>query len=491
MLSRITAFVVAVLLLTGSLVMAQQDRTCHENEFDCFTILVGKNASDNGAVYFAHNEDDYGKQLVNWFVQEERFYHEGEEVVLKNGGRLNQVERTNRFLWLEMPGMDFADSYMNQHGVTIGSNSCPSREDQPEITDGGIGYRLRGLMAERSVSARDAVRIAGELIERFGYTGSGRTYSIADPNEAWALSVVRGKHWVAQRIPDDAVMVLPNYYTMTSVNLLDKDNFMGSADLIDYAVKRGWYDPERDGEFNFRKAYADPGSLKHPGNINRAWGAYHLLKTGFTIDQEFPFTIIPYKKLGKKDLMDILAFHYENTPLDKSEGYTKGSPYELNGSMICGKATVYGFVAELRNWMPVDVGCLWWLAPQWPDIQPFIPWYAGMTSMPDEFARPGYFNSFADHYSPPEDIHVRDDHHAFWAFVNFSDLMNQHYGQMIPKVRRSKQQIESVLLGKQERVEAKAMKLYQEDPEKGNEFLTRMTHKLAKQTLKKTRKYLN
>jgi hypothetical protein len=47
-----------------------------------------------------------------------------------------------------------------------------------------FGYMLRRLLAERTKSAREAVLPAGELIEKFGYRASDRTYSIVDRNEA-------------------------------------------------------------------------------------------------------------------------------------------------------------------------------------------------------------------------------------------------------------------------------------------------------------------
>ena len=37
------------------------------NEYNCFSILVGKNVSVDGSVLFAHNEDDSGINLVNWY----------------------------------------------------------------------------------------------------------------------------------------------------------------------------------------------------------------------------------------------------------------------------------------------------------------------------------------------------------------------------------------------------------------------------------------
>ncbi len=459
-----------------------------QDEYNCFTVLVGKKASADGAVLFAHNEDDYGKQLVNWYVVPRKEYHEGTEFQLKGGALVRQFPFTSKYIWLEIPGMDFSDSYLNEYGVCIGSNSCSSREDKPDITNGGIGYNLRQLMAERAQTARDAVVMAGSLIEQFGYTGSGRTYCIADPNEAWALAVVKGKHWVAQRIPDDQVMIIPNNYTIAEVNLNDQENYLSCPDLIDYAVARGWYNPSVDGPFNFRKAYAAKNSISNPGNANRAWAAYHLFGTEFQLRDDFPFSFKPGKPVTKTFLMSLLRNHHEGTELDKSENYKNGSPYKLNGSMICGNGTVYGFVTELRNWMPVDLGCVMWLAPQWPDLQPFIPLYAGTTDFPDAFRRPGYLNTLHDHYNPPSDIHERNNHHAFWAFVNFSDLMNASYGPNIEYVRKIHLKPERKLITAQAAMEKKLLMIHTKSPQKCRETVTSLYGQMAIGALKVTRK---
>ena len=79
------------------------------------------------------------------------------------------------------------------------------RNRKSDVTDGGIGYMLRRLVAEKAKSAREAVTIAGGLVEKFGYTGSGRTYTLADKNEAWMMAIIQGRHWFAQRVPDDEV----------------------------------------------------------------------------------------------------------------------------------------------------------------------------------------------------------------------------------------------------------------------------------------------
>ena len=143
--------------------------------YNCFSILVGKDATTDGSVLFAHNEDDSGVNLVNWYKVPKLIHATGENILLINGGQLPQVDETFSFLWLEMPGQTFSDSYINEYGVTIASNACRSKEDSAELVNGGIGYYLRRIMVERAKSAKEAVRIAGSIVDSIGYASSGRT----------------------------------------------------------------------------------------------------------------------------------------------------------------------------------------------------------------------------------------------------------------------------------------------------------------------------
>ena len=159
-------------------------------------------------------------------------------------------ERVQRCGWAERSALE-RDYHDNEWGVAVTSDNCPSREDKPELTDGGIGYMLRRLVAQRARSAREGVLLAGRLVERFGYVDSGRTYVIGDPNEAWLCCVVNGKHWLAQRVPDGHVAMVANTYSIRQVSLDDKANVLACKDIVEYAEARGWYDPQRDGAFDF------------------------------------------------------------------------------------------------------------------------------------------------------------------------------------------------------------------------------------------------
>lgn len=148
----------------------------------CFTIVVGKGASADGCVLVAHNEDDGPPQVVN--------HKKGSQVVVGysqdskfSGVSVNQ--EIQNYIHSQMPNMDYSDSFLNQFGVCVTSNNCPSKEDKPEITGQGIGKEFRFNVATSAKNAREGVIYAGQLVEEKGYLDSGRTYIIADPCEAW------------------------------------------------------------------------------------------------------------------------------------------------------------------------------------------------------------------------------------------------------------------------------------------------------------------
>jgi dipeptidase len=494
-LARISLFVctVSLIYILSSVFFTAFSQNCPEESFNCFSILVGKDASLDGSILFAHNEDDYGTQIVYLYKVPHRT-HKFEEVVSREPGlNIAQIPETNEYLWIEMPGMQSSDCFMNEYGVTIGSDACQSREDKPVLTGSGIGYTLRILMAERAKTSKEAVKIAGFLIEELGYKDSGRTYCIADANEAWMLSVVNGKHWVARRIPDDKVAVIPNYYTITDVNLSDTMNYLGSKDLISYATDRGWYDPQKDGKFSFRKAYAPKSSLENMVNIIRMWRGINALSlTKYVIEDDFPFTFLPDKKVGLTDLMSILRDHNEGTEYDPSQDYTKGSPHLLSSSTICAVHTQYGFIAQLRNYMPATIGCVLWIAPFRPCVHPFIPWYNGINDTPEEYRQGDYITAINNHFNAPDDLYVRNDSLAYWNFVNHMEAVDKNYGALIKKEKKQREFLEKPYRRNQSAFEQKLIVGYQENPpelrKKLTEYTTKAAHKMFYEYRKKATK---
>lgn len=411
-----------------------------DSQYNCFSILVGRNATVDGSVLFAHNEDDSGVNLVNWYKVPRINHNKEEYISLINGGQLPQVDETFSFLWLEMPGQTFSDSYMNEWGVTIASDACQSKEDKAEIINDGIGYYLRRIIAERAKSAKEAVRIAGTIVDSIGYASSGRTYCIADPNEAWMMSIVKGRNWVAQRIPDEHVAIIPNYYTIEEIDLTDTLNFLGSPDIIDYAIDRGWHDPLSEKEFNFRLAYGKPSSINSIRNMAREWGAINILSSiQYEISDNFPFSFIPKDKVSIQDLMKVLQHHYEGTSL---EDKTISSPHDYEILPICRKDTQYGMVAQLRNWLPTEIGSVLWLAPHRPCTQEFIPWYNGVTNIPSNFAIGDYNTALKNHFNYYDEIKSETSSHKFWEYTNYAEEVDLIFYESMPSAIDKKQNLQ-------------------------------------------------
>jgi len=431
----------------------------------CFAVVAGKEASVDGYVIMAHNEDDDSPQIVNHYKAPRKKHASGAKVRLRNGGELDQVEETWSYIWSEMPGVLFSDGYINEWGVSIKSDMCPSREDKPEITDGGIGYMLRRLVAERAKTARDGVRLAGRLVERFGYIHTGRTYIICDPDEGWLFSVVNGKHWLARRVPDNQVAMIANTYTIHRVDLSDKDNFLGSDDIIEYAISRGWHNPEKDGPFDFAAAYADADAASSLYNFGRQWaGLRHITDEAIPLGPELPFSVVPRRKVGVAEIMQIMRDHYEGTSLQSSA--PRKSPHE-SGRPICVDRTQTSFIVQLRRNLPLDIGIVYWTCLASPCSSTYIPFHFGIADFPAGYssgARSKSQRPSRDLYEAKINSPFRaDPFEAFWTFTNFRCNIDSAYRSKIVKVKALCRKVEKNALALQKPMEEAAYRLYTKD----------------------------
>jgi dipeptidase len=425
----------------------------------CFSIVVGKKVSADGYVIVAHNEDDGAPQIVNHHKVPRKNHAPGEKVQLLNGGQIEQVKQTWAYIWSEMPGMRFSDSYINEWGVSVTSDSCPSREDRPDITDGGIGFKLRRLVAQRAKTAREGVLLAGKLVERVGYVDSGRTYIICDPDEGWLFCVVNGKHWLAQRVDDNKVAMVANTYTIRQVNLSNKDKFLSSGDIIEYAKSRGWYKPERDGPFDFAAVYANPASASHPSNLNRQRaGLNYVCAEPIPVGRQLPFSVVPRSKTNVTMIMQVLRHNNrDKTSISSTASESEGI------CRICSGATQTSFVAQLRRDMPLDIGVVYWMSLAPPRMSFYIPYYFGVSDFPTGFGSKSERPS-SQFYDKKVNAPFRVDLlEAFWTFSNFYHKVNGASPEMIEHVRNRSEQIEKNAYAIQEPLEQAVRRVYADD----------------------------
>lgn len=431
----------------------------------CYTVVVGRAASADGSVLVGHNEV-WGSGIVNFRALPRIRHKPGDVVRMENGRTVPEVEETYRFLWSENPGKFASDTHLNEWGVGIIGDVTSSRPEMkvPESQAGGMHYMLRRLVVQRARSAREGVQIAGDLIAKYGF-GSGWTLIIADSKEAWVLSLTAGSVWVAQRVPDDQVVLLPNQYIVTEVRPEDTANFMTSPNLIDYAKERGWYDPRSGAKFDFRKAY--DRSNYSPFDLRQWRGQCLVTGQNLPQGQQMPFSVVPLHKLSLKDVMNILR--------DRAPG------------LICSDGTMEASIFQLRADLPPDVGCVYWRTPLVPDLGAFVPWYAGVTNVPRCYYKLADLQQHLNvesHFRPSPDTYQPDPEFSWWAFKEFQDIFRKAAGRRRAIVRELLDAFEAKAMAAQPDVDAKFLSLSKDNPDAARDYLTQYSGDLGLKALR-------
>jgi dipeptidase len=481
----------------------------------CSTVVVGKKASLMGEVLLGHNEDNEGRLVVACYRMPRLKHAPGEMIAAEEGkAKIPQVAETAAFLWWETIAewkASYSDNFVNEYGVAVVSDSCwPSKEEKGELAEGGIGYGLRRVIAERARTAREGVDIAAAHVDRYGYADSGRTYIIADKNEGWLFEVVMGKHYVARRVADDEVAFIPNWYTIRDVDFRDKERWVVSPDLVSYAAKREWFAPKalRDGRgFDFAKAYMSPVMFDtnwKPTNDPRQ--DYNVLRHKYALEmitgksfgygQDYPFAVKPAHKLGLEDLMALLRTHYEGKP-DYRTTSPPNSPHSL--ATICASETQESLIIQFRE--DPDFTVVWWTAGR-PCTSVYVPWYLGIQRVPDGYGWKDPVEGMKGHFSPAADDLSRNPQRAWWAFMDLQNGLEPRYlgdgkghetgteaqvneagsyaGNEVLGVQKRWRELEKEWLARQKAVEDRAVAAGKKNADGVREYLTRYTSDQAK-----------
>ena len=89
---------------------------------------------------------------------------------------------------------------------------------------------------------------------------------------------------------------------------------------MSWAEKNGFYDPKKDGEFNFSKAYCRDDARDRVYNDPRVWQIQKLFNPSLEQKPDegrtYPVYLKPEKKLTVDDMKTMLRNHYEGTDHD-------------------------------------------------------------------------------------------------------------------------------------------------------------------------------
>jgi len=136
--------------------------------------------------------------------------------------------------------------------------------------------------------------------------------------------------------------------------------------------------------------------------------------------------------------------------------------------------------------MPVEIGAVLWIAPRRPCIQSFIPWYSGITKVPDGFGRNTYKQAITKHFNPPPDIHTPVPELAYWHYYQESETSIDNYEEFFETKKTEIDAIENSLFKNQDGFEKEVLKTWETDRKKALQIITEYTAKWAKKTLHAT-----
>jgi len=477
----------------------------------CTVIIVGKNASVDGSVMSTHTCDcgvcDWTFRYIpaaDWPAGSTRkIYHIDQFFAYPPDVGLKWEKIRDNFSGLEIPQpahtfgyIHGAFGYMNDNQVAIGESTIGAQKKMENNTPTAkFDITMLTLIAmERATTARDAIKIMGDLAEKYGYgfTDTGEMLALSDPNEAWIFEIMPvgplwtpqsgkpGAVWCAQRVPDDHVSVCPNESRIGEIDQKSPDYFMFSPNVVSFAVDQKLYDPKSGKPFNWKRAYSpnDVSAASTNGSRVRLWRFFDLVAPSQkfspeTNNMDLPFSIKPEKKLSVHDVMVMTRDKCEGTPFDPARGLQGGPfgnpnflPYgfELEGKryntsrIIDVNRAEYVTVTQCRSGLPNPIGGIVWLAMGPQDTACYMPFYIGVTGIPRSF-------EVGDHWNFSRDS-------ARWAF-DYVDFHTQVvYSLAIQDVRKAQEKFEVPAIERTPGIDRLALEIYQKDPAKARQFLT-------------------
>ena len=413
---------------------------------DCMTVIVGRGASASGRLIVAHNEDETGRCSMRHGLLPRTEWPAGSLMPAEPGkARIPRGRVSLGGYWTQIRGpqrgCSGGDLFYNEKGVCVFSNSAGgSREDRPDrdcLTDGGIEYDLRRAVAEQATSAREGAMLLTRLVERWGYANSGRCYTVADAQEAFMIQVVRGRHYIAGRLPDDAVCVMPNHYTFHTMS--DVPEMWCSPDLARYAAERGWHVPQGGGVwdgFDFARAYQNPLYFRSANNVPRQVMATSML-LGREWDAEregFPFCVKAERPVTVEDLMRVMETHYEGTELDSVRTGPGNAPHDTPVRRICIGPTHESTILSLDREPLLTEG---WIAYGRPCQQPYLP-LSPLAGTPEEIDRMADAPAEREAHLEPGRGGVTYRHDGWQAMRDFQQLHEMVYDRAAGATARMK-----------------------------------------------------
>lgn len=482
------------------------------NSYACTNFLITKGASADGSTMISYAADShvlYG-ELYHWGAADwapGTMLDVWEWDTGKFMGQIDQVEHTYNVI-----------GNMNEHQVAIGETTYGGRPELGSQKGAIMDYgSLIYIALQRSKTAREAIKVIAELMDKYGYASSGESFSIADADEVWIMEMIgkgdgeKGAVWVARLIPDGMVSGHANHARITTFPLDNNKSSISSKnlgdifnkgvsnvysyDVIDFARNKGWFDG-KDKNFSFSDIYApvDFGGARFCEarvwsmfrKVNKKMEKFEDYATGHKLNKRMPLWIEPDHKITVEEMMDFMRDHFEGTVLDMTKDMGAGpfeNPYRwrpltwkvddveyCNERAVATQQTGFVFVTQSRNWLPDPVGGIFWFGVDDAATTVFTPMYCSITSAPHVYEQG---NGAIMEWS---------DDAAFWIFNQVCNLAYTRYNVIAPEVTKVQKMLEHKFIDYTTAIDKAAEALYNTNKEMGVEYLTDYSHNVAQLT---------
>lgn len=444
----------------------------HKLPSECTTIIIGQGQTADGSMIVARSEDWDAMEAKNYEIFEGTDNGPREFVAKDSPFRCELPEKALGYSALSPYNLHghWGSAGFNTAGVGMSATESIFSSDEvlkhdPLVENGVAENSVFNITLPYVHTAREGVERLGMLIEKYGIA-EGFGIGFVDSKEIWYLETACGHRWLACRMPKDQYFVTGNQSRFRTYDPNDKENYLASADLIEFAEKHGLYNPAQ-GAFDFHEAYARDIKLDTTYNYPRVWGLQQFFSPEIKNDvtkNTFPVFAKAAHKVTLTELRTAFRFHYDNTEHDP---YLNSNPKEPYRPVSIFRTT-QTHLLQVRPELPQAIGCVNYVAMGMADLGVFLPLYQGITSYPEAYTKGNGESS---------------DDSAYWKFRKIMVLGMTNYNKYAPIIKEAYANFEAETDQRQREMEEEYLRIYKTQPLHAQDLLQAFSDKILNSAL--------
>jgi len=427
---------------------------------ECTTIIAGDLMTADNSLILSRSSDFDAMMAINFEIHETTKFGPAEFVAKDSKFRCTLPKEALGYTALpdyQFPG-EWGSAGFNAEGIGMSSTETIFSSDKalaadPYVMDGLAENCTYNIVLPYIHSAKEGVERLGMLIEKYG-SSEGFGIGFVDYKEIWYLENAGGHRWLACKMPRDRYFVTGNQSRYRDYDPEDKENFLASSDLIEFAEKNNLWNPS-EGKFDFHNAYARDVELDTTYNYPRVWGLQKMFSPTIENDvtkNTFPVYAKAERQMTISDFRKAFRYHYDNTSHDPYLHSNGKEPYRP----VAIFRTTQTHILQIRPELPKEIGCLSYVALGMSDLGVFLPLYQGVGSYPESYS---IGNSNADNKS------------AYWKFRKVMTLGMVDYNAYAPIIKDTYAKLEAENDQRQKEMEMEYLKICKNEPAKAKDLL--------------------